>query len=272
MSNLNSLIASDPSAMPLSVTVPQARPFRIDPEGASAAFLLLHGFTGHPGECMPLAKALAAEGYAVSAPRYPGHGTCRADFLRTKAEDWVRRAYDEYLDLRSRYDTVHVAGHSMGGLIASAVAISFDAPRLILLAPAFEVSNGPLALAPFVAPFKKVIARNRPPGDFDRADPARMALHRDYWSDDLVSASAELYRLNRKCRRNVGRLKSRTLVLVGERDPVVPTRVVEYLRGAAPHAASVDSLVIKGAGHCFPFDAHSVDAIRETIEWLKKTP
>jgi carboxylesterase len=272
MSNLNSLIAADSASMPLSVTVPQARPIRIDPEGASAAFLLLHGFSGHPGECMPLAEALAAEGYAVSAPRYPGHGTCRADFLRTKACDWVRRAYDEYLDLRSRYGTVYVAGHSMGGLIASAIAISFDAPRLILLAPAFEFANGQVALSPLVAPFKKVIARNLPPGDFDRADSARMALHGEYWSDILVPVSAELYRLNRKCRKNIGRLKSRTLVLVGEQDQIVPARVVDYLRRSAPHAASFDSHVIAGAGHCFPFDAHSTDAIRATIEWLKKTP
>ena len=148
-------------------------PIRIDPTGAREAVLLLHGFSGYPGELAPLAEGLASAGYAVRAPRFPGHGTCRRDFMQTKAEDWARSAFDAYLEARCDYGTVHVAGHSMGGLLASAVAISFDAPRLILLAPAFELAIRGMGLTPFIAPFKGAIAMNRPVSAADSAYPAR---------------------------------------------------------------------------------------------------
>ena len=86
--------------------LPEARPFRKDPAGAKEAVLLLHGFTGIPRELSIVGDSLAEAGFACLAPRYPGHGTDRADFLATGAEDWVRRAFDSYLDLRSEYETV----------------------------------------------------------------------------------------------------------------------------------------------------------------------
>jgi len=122
------------------IPLPGALPIRMDPAGAREAVLLLHGFMGYPGELEPLANGLAGAGYAVSVPRLPGHGTGRRDFLLTGAEDWARRAYDAYLELRAEYEIVHVGGHSMGGLLASSIAVSFGLPRLILLAPVFELS------------------------------------------------------------------------------------------------------------------------------------
>ena len=42
--------------------------------GKGPAALCLHGFTGTPYEVAPLARALAAAGFAVSAPLLAGHG------------------------------------------------------------------------------------------------------------------------------------------------------------------------------------------------------
>lgn len=268
MSKLDTLIGIDPRKKTFRETVDGCEPFAIETPGAKEAFLLLHGFSGQPGECRPLAETLAALGYAVAAPRYPGHGTCRADFLASNAEDWLRRAYDAYLDLRARYETVHVAGHSMGGLIASAVAVSFGAPRLILLAPAFKLTNRDIRWTPYLGPFKKVIVRRRPPSEFDRADPARRWLHDEYWADDLVSVSAELYRLQKKCRKNVARLESKTLVIAGEIDRTVPVSVTEWLRAHTPQAVSYDARVIAGAGHLFPFDDNAAEMSSIVREWL----
>jgi len=133
MSKLDDLFLSAGDTGPLPGTLP----VRIDTAGASEAVLLLHGYTGNPAELIPVGKALADAGYAISIPRYPGHGTCRSDFLKTDAMDWARSAFDAYMDLRARYGTVHVVGHSMGGLLAAAVAAAFAAPRLVLFAPAF---------------------------------------------------------------------------------------------------------------------------------------
>ncbi|MDP2791579.1 MAG: alpha/beta fold hydrolase [Rectinemataceae bacterium] len=245
-----------------------ALPIRMDPAGAREAVLLLHGFTGYPGEMEPLATGLASAGYAVSAPRLPGHGTCRRDFLLTRAEDWARRAYDAYLDLRASYEIVHVCGHSMGALLASAIAVSFSVPRLILLAPAFEFSIRHIRLTSLLAPFKAVLAGNRKPSVFDLASPERTALHPEYWADVMVAPAAELMRLRRLCRKNIGHCGSRILVIAGEKDTSVPVEVIEYLRGAAPLAASFDSRVIPGAPHVFPFDEHAAETVSLVLEWM----
>lgn len=268
MSSLEELLLIDASNSPIKPPIREALPIRIDPTGAREAVLLLHGFSGYPGELAPLAEGLASAGYAVRAPRFPGHGTSRRDFMQTRAEDWTRGAFDAYLNARAEYETVHVAGHSMGGLLASAVAISFDAPRLILLAPAFELAIRGMGLTPFVAPFKSEIAMNRPISAADSACPARMALQPDYWADVLIKPAAQLERLRKACRKNIKRLKSRTLVILGDADRTVSPNVARYLRRAAPAMASFDSYVIPGADHVFLFNEHSSTMLQLVLEWM----
>ena len=154
------------------------------------------------------------------------------------------------------------------GLLASAVAISFDAPRLILLAPAFELAIKGMGLTPFIAPFKSAIAMNRPISAADSAYPARSALQPDYWADVLIRPAAQLERLRKACRKNIKRLKSRTLLILGGADRTVSPKVVHYLRKAAPGMASFDSHVIPGADHVFIFNEHSSTMLQLVLEWM----
>jgi carboxylesterase len=247
--------------------VPEARPYRVDPRGAKEAVLLLHGFTGIPRELSIVGASLAEAGYACLAPRYPGHGTDRADFLATGAEDWLRRALDSYLDLRAEYESVQVLGHSMGGLIATIVAAMFNAPKLVLLAPAFKAGAG-VSLAPLVAPFRPVIRRHRPN---EETDPARRLLFPDYWADDLVSGAVQLRRLQRAARRDLERVHSKVLVVVGSKDSVVPASVARFVERKAMGAASFESKTLEGAGHLFPFDARSAETASIVQEWMQKS-
>ena len=248
--------------------MPATLPVRIDTAGASEAVLLLHGYTGNPAELVPVGKALADAGYAISIPRYPGHGTCRSDFLKTDAMDWARSAFDAYMDLRARYGTVHVVGHSMGGLLAAAVAAAFASPRLVLFAPAFITARRDLALAPWIAPFKPVIRKGNVPSELDRNDPTRRLLHPEYWADDLVVQAAQLRRTQLAARRVLPRLRPRILVIAADADQSVPASVVDWLRPRTPAAASFDSRVLTGAGHLFPFDERAAETIAIVTEWM----
>lgn len=264
MSRLDDLLHTPSDTRPL----PAALPLSEDPPGATEAVLLLHGFTGIPRELSGVSAALASEGYAVRCPRYPGHGTSRRDMLNTRAEDWARRAFDAYMELRSVYPVVHVGGHSMGGLLACAVAAAFEAPRLMLLAPAFEVKG--TVLAPLFAPFAPVVPRRRPPTELDRADPARAALHGEYWADDLVAPAAQLRRLIRSGRRRLRDVRSRILVLAGDADATVPVSSLGFVRRTALNAAELDIRVLEGAGHLFPFDRDAGRAIAMVSEWMRR--
>jgi carboxylesterase len=266
MTQLDALLNTAKDIRPIR----QVLPIREDPAGATEAVLLLHGFTGNPSELAVCASALSAAGYAVSVPRYPGHGTRRSDLMATSAEDWARRAFDAYMDLAAVYGAVHVVGHSMGGLLATAVAAAFGAPKLVLLAPAFKVMGQNLTLARVTAPFRPVIRRGRPLAPEDVGDPIREALHGEYWADDLVAPASQLGRLMKACAPRLGSLVSRTLVIVGEKDGVVPVEVVDQIRAKAKNVASFQSIVLEGAGHLFPFDERAKETAALVLDWITR--
>ena len=62
--------------------IPAARPFTLLHEPrAEKAVLLVHGFTGYPGELVRPAEDLYEKGFDCFVPRLPGHGTTGKDFI-----------------------------------------------------------------------------------------------------------------------------------------------------------------------------------------------
>lgn len=97
-------------------------PFHATVPGSPAAVLVLHGFTGSPASLRPWAEDLHRRGYSVSMPLLPGHGTRWQDLQGTRYEDWYAAADDAFTKLRTEHDHVFVAGLSMGGTLALALA------------------------------------------------------------------------------------------------------------------------------------------------------
>ena len=102
--------------------------------GRESKILFLHGANGFPG-WLPMFERLA-ESHEVWVPEHPGFGASDDAPGLVNVSDF---AY-YYLDFLERYDLreVHVMGHSLGGWIASEVAVR-DCSRfasLTLFAPA----------------------------------------------------------------------------------------------------------------------------------------
>jgi len=230
---------------------PEALPIDEVPDGARGAVLYIHGFTGYPGEARPLADRLLRAGWAVSAPRLPGHGSIRSDFLSTERRDWLRRSVDALLELRSRFPLVYACGHSMGGLLATMAAARVPVDGLVLLAPGFLLP-GRIKAAPFLAPFVPFVRRGLPLPAWDREEPRR-TYHAEYRSDDMVRPAAELLRLSREALRELPAIRCRVLVIGAEMDRSVPPRVVELVKERATGAASVETELMEGVGHLFHF-------------------
>ena len=57
---------------------------------------------------------------------------------------------DAWADIKARCDTVHLVGHSMGGILAVLLASRFPVGKLVLVAPALRASNPLLLLPPFL--------------------------------------------------------------------------------------------------------------------------
>jgi carboxylesterase len=97
-----------------------AEPFHAD--GGPVGVLLCHGFTGTPQSMRPWAEHLAAQGFTVSLPRLPGHGTHWRDANATTWTDWYAEVERVHADLAGRCDAVFVCGLSMGGTLALRLA------------------------------------------------------------------------------------------------------------------------------------------------------
>lgn len=114
-------------------------PFRADglPDGPGAAVLLIHGFTSTPASMTPWAQHLAAEGFRVSVPVLPGHGSTWQRLNATRWPDWYADASWALDDLLVHGQPVFVAGLSMGGGLALRLAEERpgDVAGLILVNP-----------------------------------------------------------------------------------------------------------------------------------------
>jgi carboxylesterase len=121
--------------------VPQAEPYA----GGSGPYgvLLVHGFTGAPYSMRPWAEHLAGQGFRVSVPRLPGHGTRWQELNRTRWTDWYAAVEHAFLDLTRQCERVGVAGLSMGGALALRLAAQHGAAvaALSLVNPCINIAD-----------------------------------------------------------------------------------------------------------------------------------
>ncbi|HPM71992.1 MAG TPA: alpha/beta fold hydrolase [Spirochaetales bacterium] len=258
--NSTDLPGHGPSTIPIFMRRP----------GASDAVLLVHGYTGFPGEMGYVAEALFRAGHTVYAPRLPGHGTDRADFMATGALDWVRRARDAYIELAAEYGRVRLVGHSMGGAIAVILAADYAPDRVALLTPAVDIADRRLALAASLGRLVPVIKRDDPPSPED-AEGERRRLHEEYRKDTLVRQAGELNRVMRLARAALPRVRSRLLVVSGELDASVPASAAARIASTSRLSPEIRLETLKGVGHLFPFlpDGRH-DCARLVEEWFEE--
>lgn len=84
--------------------------------------LLLHGFTGNPGSMRGWADRLVKDGFRVSLPRLPGHGTSWQEMNQTRWEDWYGEVESAFDELSTQCERTFVCGLSMGGGLALLLA------------------------------------------------------------------------------------------------------------------------------------------------------
>jgi carboxylesterase len=137
------------------VTVhPLAEPFLSDGDASSprgrTGVLLSHGFTGSPASMRGWGEYLAGQGYAVSVPRLPGHGTTWQDMNSTSWEDWTAELTRAFEALSHQVDRVFVFGLSMGGALS--LRLAADHPSqvagLVLVNPAVATDRKDVKLLP----------------------------------------------------------------------------------------------------------------------------
>ncbi|MCJ8144166.1 alpha/beta hydrolase [Ancylobacter sp. A5.8] len=128
------------------------RSYTLMPEGEpKGAVVLLHGLTDSPYSLRHLAQRYAGDGFAVVAPRMPGHGTVPAGLTEAEWEDWLaatRLAMREARRLAGPQGKLHIVGFSNGGALALKYALdALDDPaltrpdRLVLISPMIGITR-----------------------------------------------------------------------------------------------------------------------------------
>jgi carboxylesterase len=92
-------------------------------EGNEHAVLLMHGLASSPLEMRYLATTLNRMGFTVSAPSLPRYGHGSVEEGCGTWEEWIDIAQSHFRELEGRYETVCLAGLSMGATLALATAI-----------------------------------------------------------------------------------------------------------------------------------------------------
>jgi carboxylesterase len=250
--------------VPDTRVLPSARPIHI--EGGSQAALILHGYASYPGEFSGLAEALHREGFTVSVPRLPGHGTNREDFLQSTWRDWLRKAVDSYLELLSSCEVVYPVGLSMGGVLALLLAAMFGPERIALLAPAVTNKNKLIWLTPLL---KYIIPRL--PGTYKdtSGDPDREYLQREYWQYKHTKSAAEVFKLQRMARRNLHKVEADILTVVSRTDPTVSWKVAEYIEKRVGSSLT-KSLVLPDGPHILVRGKREDEVIRRVVDWFTR--
>ncbi|WP_041446366.1 alpha/beta hydrolase [Pseudothermotoga thermarum] len=211
-----------------------------DPVGV----LLIHGYTGSPHDMRYLAEKLVERGFTVSVPRLPGHGTNHMDFLSTNHRDWLRRAIDAHIELRTECEKVHVVGLSMGGLLAAILATKFEVEKLVLAAPAFVVSDKRVYITPILALFKDYLPREE---RVEYEDPVLKKLGSEYWNKNFTKPAVSFLKLKRLATRLLGQVRSKTLLIIARNDSVVPMEVREFVEKRVK--GPIETVVLEKSNH-----------------------
>lgn len=226
--------------------------------------VLQHGFTGSPKSMKPWAKFLAKNGYSVSVPRLPGHGTTWQEMNKTRWTDWyaeTSRAFDE---LRSKCDQVFIMGMSMGGALALRLAEERgdQVAGLVLINPALFTLRMDRHLLPYlrhiVPAFPGISNDIKKPGQNEGAYD-RIPLQAAYSMSQLWSTTM----------KDIGSVNQPILVFTSRDDHVVENENSGWIMQHVP-SANRRQLFLENSYHVATLDNDAELIFSESLAFIQE--
>lgn len=244
------------------------------PQGPPRALvLIIHGIAEHSGRYDAVGAQFAAAGIGVVAIDQRGHGTTEgAKGYVDKFTGFLDDVEDQLTEMRTVGVPIALLGHSMGGLVSTAYAIS-DRPApdmLVLSGPALGTAlpGWQQAALPKLAQLSPKLFL-APPFDTEvlSRDPE---VGKAYDADPLIKAGgsanllAELLSTMHATAAAVDQLNIPTLCLHGGDDELVPTAASEVLEGLP----GVTRRVLPHLRHEIFNEPEGPDLVASVIEWI----
>jgi carboxylesterase len=235
------------------------------PEGASVAFLLIHGFCASSDELATLGTYLFDEGFASFAVQLAGHGTTPEDLKDTSWQDLyqsVQRGLEVVRSWNPKF--LFLAGISMGGALSVLLGSEeSNIDGLVLMAPALKISG----IIPKLVPILKYFMKDR---EIDVEAAQRVYdVKRTKYNREPVSAYHELFKLQKAARKSLNKVVIPTIILQGTEDKTIDPRNGQIaLDGLSSNNKELH--MIDGAEHVISCHSTRVNAYPLILEFIKK--
>jgi carboxylesterase len=184
--------------------------------------LCIHGFTGAPFEIEPLVQFLKERtNWHFVVPTLPGHGET-LNLKGIQYKEWIGHAEQALQELMEQCETIYVIGFSMGGLIASYLAVHYPVQKLVLLSAAAYYVN-PAQLAVDI----KEMVRDSFRGNL--ANNELFIRYKRKFKETPIGATLQFRSLVSIVKPLLDGVTVPTFIAQGECDGVVPPKSAQYL-------------------------------------------
>lgn len=236
-----------------------------------ATVALVHGYAEHSGRYEAVGAALAASGFAVWATDLLGHGASAGERASVHTLDDL---VDDVLALLERARAARperpafVLGHSMGGLVATALALDHQDELLGLVLSGPAVGD-PAALEPLLEmdPLPELVLSSellsrdpRVGEDYDR-DP--LNYRGPFRRETLRTLTGGA----RRVRQRFAELRLPLLVMHGDEDQLVPPGASEDLFAAAS-SPDKELVVLPGLRHEILNEPEGPELVSRIAGWM----
>lgn len=214
----------------LSKPPDNGRPFYMPGTRSDLGVVLSHGYLAAPPEIHDLALHLNRQGYPVYGVRLKGHGTAPHNLQHVSWQDWLISYLRGVAVIHNTCQKTIAMGFSMGGLIAlnAAAQLQEHIAGVVAINTPMKLRDAKSHLVPAIAWWNRLM------GKFD-------SMRYDYienesenpsvnYSRNYIHSVNELDRLMDKTEELLPSIDLPTLVIQGNRDPVVHPESAEILQ------------------------------------------
>ncbi len=222
--------------------------------GSGPAILILHGWGGSSDSWMIVQEILANQGYRVIVPDFPGFGKSK-----TPPEPWGIKDYSDFVDEFIKktcgeiVEPFFLLGHSFGGRIAIKFAVSYpERIKSLILCDSAGIKQKWGPKERFIFRLSKIGNAIFTPKILRRfKDHARNLFyiflrHKDYTRADGTMRETIKKVLDEDLLPELSRIKTKTLIIWGEGDKMVP---VKFARIFKEKVGNSEIVILPKIGH-----------------------
>lgn len=188
--------------------------------------IVAHGYKSAPLEVEPLSAYLNGFGFKVYATRMHGHGTAPKNLADSDYEKWYDGVQRGYAALSNVTTKIIIIGFSTGGLLAllSAARKNKNPKKLaaiITINAAMKLADIRSRMIPGINLWNEILTKfHIESGKFEYVDdkPERPEIN---YSRNYIRGVNELEKLMEECSNNLSKVDVDSLVIQGDKDPVV---------------------------------------------------